>query len=382
MVQTPNSSDILTNTFLTETSCAAELYVTAVPASRAPAAAQAAGVCAGIHAALQAHDAWVMEERVFATSNALELICAARTRSYLPRAGGVRPLRIEIDPGTTGEIAGLQVHALCGVPKPEELCLDDLPTGRLIRIKDCGFLTLSAISSPEAGPPRAQAFRSFEKAEMLLKRAGGDFFSIARTWWWLKDICSWYGDFNQARSEFYSQRGLVGKAGRRHRLPASTGIGMRPANGAACALDVVAILARQDPTRCFDGAGNQQSAFNYGSAFSRVSRTATPGGETAFVSGTAAINNKGQSCHIGNAAAQIDDTVANVRAVLSDMQCRDAQVVQAIAYCKTPEVAQVWRAKQATVPWPVLTVLADVCRDELLFELEAAACPGARRANS
>ncbi|MCY3022152.1 MAG: Rid family hydrolase [Planctomycetota bacterium] len=380
MVATPTPVSGCIDVRTVKSSHAVELYILAAPTRPAPAADQAKETCAAISRVLQAHDAWIMEERVFASSNALEFICAVRSRTYAPRAGGVTPLRIEIAPGGAGEVAGIQVHAVCGTPQPEVLCLDEAPVGRVLRNKDAAFLTLSAITSPEAGAPEAQAFRSFEKAEQLLKQAGGDFFSVARTWWWLDRICSWYGEFNHARSAFFTQRGLLTGKPTTHRMPASTGIGMQPLGGPACALDVVAIIAPKEKTRCFNGAGNQHSAFNYGSAFSRVSRTNTPGGETVFVSGTAAIDAKGTTTHVGDAAGQIDDTIQNVCAVLKDMQCRDDDVVHAIAYCKTPEVEQVWNKTREKLGWPFITVLADVCREELLFEVEATACPGAKRA--
>jgi len=378
MTPTSTSATTLVQSFITESACAAELFITAVPTAPATAPNHAVALCGAVNEALRAHDAWIVEERVFGTAGSLELLCAARSRSYGPRAGNVRPLRIDIARTPLSDFGGIQVHAVCKTPRPEEIKLEGTPIGRILRQQDSSLVTLSAISSLEAGPPHDQAYRCFEKAESLLKQLGADFFSVARTWWWLNDICGWYGEFNRARGEFFKERGLIGKEGSKHRLPASTGIGMRPADEAACALDVVAILAPQDRTRCFGGAGNQRSAYDYGSAFSRAARTNTPGGETVFVSGTAAIDAKGATCHVGNAAGQIADTMDNVCAVLSDMKCRNEDVVHAIAYCKTPEVEQVWNSVRGKYGWPFITVPADVCREELLFEVEATACPGVR----
>ena len=67
-------------------------------------------------------------------------------------------------------------------------------------------------------------------------------------------------------------------------------------------------------------------------------------------------------------------TVDNVHAVLRDMHCGSADVVQAMAYCATPEVQQHFLALYADkLPWPCLTMLGDVCRDDLLFEIEVTA---------
>ena len=62
-----------------------------------------------------------------------------------------------------------------------------------------------------------------------------------------------------------------------------------------------------------------------------------------------------------------------MRAVLNEMQCRDEDVVQAIAYCKTTEIEKLFWSQWSDLVWPSLTVIADVCRDDLLFEMEATA---------
>ena len=72
---------------------------------------------------------------------------------------------------------------------------------------------------------------------------------------------------------------------------------------------------------------------------------------------------------------QIADTLTNVLSVLSDASCRGEDVVHAIAYCKTPEVERAFREISGTLPIPHLVAIADVCRDNLLFEVEATAMP-------
>jgi enamine deaminase RidA (YjgF/YER057c/UK114 family) len=357
-----------------------EIYISAVPLSAGPIEDQAQEICAGIGKVLRSYDAWVLEERVFATPLALPAVHAAREAAYGPRTLGVAPTTMATISGACGEIGGVQVHGVLGVQKPEVIALQNVPVGRLVRYGGQTCVSLSGILSPEAGEPGAQTARSFEKTAAILQQAGGTMLSVVRTWWWLKDICAWYDDFNKARRDFYAAHGLLSNGTQAQpRLPASTGIGMAPAGGGNCALDVMAVIGGSGKVEYHAGAGNQRSAYNYGSAFSRVARSRLPAGDAVFVSGTADIDPQGHSCHLGDAAGQILDTVENVRAVLRDMQCREDEVVQAIAYCKTPDVERVWNQARASLHWPVITVLADVCRDELLFELEATACPGMRR---
>jgi enamine deaminase RidA (YjgF/YER057c/UK114 family) len=217
-----------------------------------------------------------------------------------------------------------------------------------------------------------------EKAESLLLKYGIDFLSVPRTWMWLKDILSWYDEFNQVRNEFFTDRGLIGE-GTRQSMPASTGIGLGPSGGGDCAMDLMAILKPVDCTKYLQAGGKQQCALDYGSAFSRASKTDTSAGQTVFVSGTASIDADGATTNIGDAAGQIKATIENVQAVLADMHCVDEDVVHVIAYCKTTDVEKTFNSSfRDTLPWPWITVICDICRDDLLFEIEATAMPRKR----
>ena len=55
------------------------------------------------------------------------------------------------------------------------------------------------------------------------------------------------------------------------------------------------------------------------------------------------------------------------------MDCSDEDVVHVIAYCKTTEVEKVFNNYKKTLNWPWITVICDICRPDLLFEIEAAA---------
>jgi len=156
-------------------------------------------------------------------------------------------------------------------------------------------------------------------------------------------------------------------------MPASTGIGLYLIDGSRCALDLVAVLEPREATRYLQAVGRQQCALEYGSAFSRASVAITPAGETIFVSGTASIDASGATTHIGDAAGQVSTTIENVRAVLSDVNAGDEDVVQAVIYCKTPEVEKIFSDLKPSITWPYVTVTCDICRPDLLFEIEATA---------
>ena len=140
-------------------------------------------------------------------------------------------------------------------------------------------------------------------------------------------------------------------------------------------MDLAAVLEPADSIQYLSAVGKQQCALEYGSAFSRASKAITPAGTTVFVSGTASIDVTGATTNIGDAAGQINTTIENVRAVLKDMHCKDEDVVQVVAYCKTAEVEKIFNGVKDTIPWPWLTAICDICRPDLLFEIEATAMP-------
>jgi enamine deaminase RidA (YjgF/YER057c/UK114 family) len=140
-------------------------------------------------------------------------------------------------------------------------------------------------------------------------------------------------------------------------------------------MDLIAVIEPTDCTQYLQVTGKQHCALNYGSAFSRASKSIMPAGQTVFVSGTASIDANGATTHIGDAQGQINATIENVRAVLSEMQCSEKDLVQVIAYCKTTQVEKVFEAFRKALHWPLITVICDICRPDLLFEIEATAMP-------
>jgi enamine deaminase RidA (YjgF/YER057c/UK114 family) len=352
-----------------------EIYISAAPSEKAPIEEHAADIFSGISDILRSNKAYIFQERIFATQEVMDTITKARSDVYTKLDDGVAPSLLVQQEGLFGPIGGVQVHSIISEEKPEIVTLNETPCGRIVRLSDRAFLSLSSISDEQGEQANTHAQAMLEKAESALSKFGADFLSVPRTWMWLKDILSWYDEFNQVRNEFFTERGLIGE-GTRQSMPASTGIGLGPSGGGDCAMDLTAVLKPVDCTKYLQAGGKQQSALDYGSAFSRASKTDTPAGQTVYVSGTASIDADGETTNIGDAAGQIKATIENVQAVLADMHCVDEDVVHVIAYCKTTDVERIFNDSfRDTIPWPWITVICDICRDDLLFEIEATAMP-------
>jgi enamine deaminase RidA (YjgF/YER057c/UK114 family) len=178
--------------------------------------------------------------------------------------------------------------------------------------------------------------------------------------------------------------GLLGPGGQ-GQIPASTGIEGRSPRGAWCTLDLLALQARGGTSlrRKRLHSRRQNEATEYGSAFARAMEVALGDARYVFVSGTASIDDRGATVHAGDFERQAGKTLEAVAALLEDAGARFSDVGQATAFLANPCDARsfdriVERSELGGVP--LVTTVADVCRHDLLFEIDAlAVVPGSRR---
>lgn len=349
-----------------------ELYITARPQVAADAQTQAATLLNSVADVLRERGAHVLQERIFADPAAMETLSKTRAKAFADFDNGVEPTWLAVPPNSLGPVSGVLVHAVVGCGRPEVLSIAGKPSGRRVSMGSWTYLIGCNLQSDASQPPAGQARAMLDKAEALLSEAGGTLANVSRTWMWLGNILDWYDDFNRVRNELFKARGLLREGGA-GTLPASTGIGIGPWGHRCCTMDFCAVLGDQKPRFLLAG-GNQDAASKYNSAFSRAAVSATPAGKTVYVSGTAAIDAAGLTTHLGDIQGQIEDTIANVNAVLRNASCEPQDVVSAIAYCKTPQVERVFRNGWGSLlRGPYVVAIADVCRDNLLFEVEATA---------
>jgi chorismate lyase / 3-hydroxybenzoate synthase len=201
-----------------------------------------------------------------------------------------------------------------------------------------------------------------------------------RVWNYLADIngesggMERYRQFNlgRARAFEHSARGVAG------RVPAACAIGV--ASGPLS----IAFLAGATPLVTIENP-RQVSAFHYPAdygprapIFSRAALAYPPGQEFLFVSGTASIVGH-RSLHDGQVQAQAQEAMENVEAVLAEARAQSRSggfSPDALNYrvyvrhtADLPAVRSVMTARVGAAP--VLYVQADICRRELLVEVEA-----------
>ena len=98
-----------------------------------------------------------------------------------------------------------------------------------------------------------------------------------------------------------------------------------------------------------------------------------------FISGTASIAPDGVTAHVGDVEKQVALTMAVVEKILESRRMSWADVTRGIAYFKDIGEAAVlerYCRDQGLLDLPVVVSSADICRDDLLFEIELDAASG------
>ena len=185
-----------------------------------------------------------------------------------------------------------------------------------------------------------------------------------------------YRHFNSARQAAFAQCGRVATA----TVPAASALGSR----AGSPLSIYFIAARRTPVMIENP--RQVSAYRYPEQygahrplFSRACVMNARGGTNLFVSGTASIVGH-ETIHHGDVAAQTRETLTNISALLEEAnrKARPSRYtldsLKYKVYVRDPADLPAIAAELSAVldaDTPVVYLQADVCREELLVEIEA-----------
>jgi enamine deaminase RidA (YjgF/YER057c/UK114 family) len=341
---------------------------------------------AAIDALLRTRGCVPVQERVFGDLQALPALTRARARVVGDAAEwAVPPTCIEGAPVGRPGLAGIHVVGARGESRP--VAEGDRVYGRVVETASARLLGLSDVGRRAAGRllpgPAEDAGATLDAAADLLAREGFSFRDVARTWFYLRDILDWYGPFNAVRNAAFRRMGLMGPGGD-GQIPASTGIEGRNARGGWCALDLLALQPRAGSRFEMRRLHNrkQNEATEYGSAFARAMEVVLGDARYLLVSGTASIDGHGATVHAGDFETQTRFTLEAVEALLDGAGARLSDVCQATAFLANPCDGRAFARivdRSDLRSAPLVTTVADVCRADLLFEIDATAVVPLRR---
>jgi len=367
-------------------------YVTVTAEGPAPPESAAEDAYRRLGQALTRQGMEVLHERVFGSLDACESVLQGR-RTALSACGldgEVPATYVQGRPPWGSGFAGVSILAVRpGRAGSLEVVRDTggNACGRAWHTRGATFTYLQSMhgrgnDARTEGDREAEACRMFDLADEVLRRHGADYRDVRRTWLYVSDILSWYADLNRARSGRYEKFGLMPKDEaapcRSLLLPASTGIEGEAPTGAAVTMDLLATSL--DPQSGVEvrqlSNPRQKDAFAYGSAFSRGAFIRTPEAGWISFSGTAAIDAAGRSCFPGDFVAQMNMTLDLVATLLAQQGARLTDICNATIFLKKAEFAADCRRvlrRRGLEGLPGVVVVADICRDELLFEMDGTA---------
>lgn len=268
-----------------------------------------------------------------------------------------------------------QITAISGA-ETKPLYMDGHVIGTLFEDDYARYCTLGDLLPRDlALSPARQARSVFERMEQAIQLAGMDLSHIVRTWFFLDKILDWYPDFNKVRTCFFSERGMFDRF-----LPASTGVGTSNTAGAALVADVLLMKPKRDRISVREVRSPLQCpATQYRSSFSRAVEICGPNSRRLYISGTASISPNGETAHRGDMARQVALAMRVAEGILNQCDMNWSHVVRGTAYFKNIENQPVFDAylqEQQLPVLPVIAAAADICRDDLLFEIELDAATG------
>lgn len=364
-----------------------QIFISAAPSERYDAYQAAELIYGCVGDVLRETGAEIVHERLFGSLTAELAVMAARHEAL--SAGNIPPdgpvTYVQGHPPWGEGLAGVLVRAVSTVAGDDGIwTIEDagVPCGHSWCRNGNRFVVLQNLQGLASGDatvnsPAAQARRVIERADLLLKKHGATFRDVIRTWFYLSAILGWYGTFNSTRNAKYGAFGLVPLSDSEPLLlPASTGIQGDTPQGGACALDLLATLGAKDSKPLIKQMSNQlqEDAFRYGAAFSRGALIRESDVSLIQVSGTAAIDEAGASLYPGDIRAQIHCTMDRIEGLVDQEGGTLKDICAATAFVKRAKDAAVFQkiaADRGLAEFPGICVVADICRDELLFELDA-----------
>ncbi len=269
----------------------------------------------------------------------------------------------------------------------------------------------AAAGSVEPSEHRAygQAADAFEDLRSALAKADATFKDVARVWLYqggiteLEDGVERYRELNRARTDFFAdipfdQRDLIVGLPGRAVYPASTGIGT---TGRGLVTTCLALQTEREDVRLLPLENPlQTSSFDYPERYSvktpkfaRAMALRMGDHVTTWISGTASIV-QSETVHKGDVEKQTEQTLTNIERLIagdnfarlgwSDAGATLEDLAKVRVYVKRHEDYEKCRAvcERRLGRIPAIYAQADVCRPDLLVEIEGVAFSPVRKAGS
>ncbi len=370
--------EVLSGSF-TGASGVREVHLTLTPSRSAGFAAQLAWLEAAYAKALEHRNLGsetTVFHRIFCSDLPNQFDAVRRSRLYSSESAG-SPFAVSVveqPPALPARLSLWAYHLHDPSAAPEKRLCNDTLSVRRGALEHLWTTGLSAAGKADA---RAQTRRVFRRyTGRLRSRHCRLAHHAVRTWLFVRDVDSDYGDVALGRNDVFADEHLTADT----HFIASTGIGgggVRP--DARVIMDAYAIADLLPAQVHFLSALDHLCpTASYGVSFERATAIDYRDRRHVFVSGTASIDARGKILHPGRLLPQLDRALDNVAALLASGGAAFADMIQWIVYARDPadHAALRTRFKERFEDAPVIFATAPVCRPAWLVEIEGiAACP-------
>ncbi|TLX74305.1 hypothetical protein E9993_12505 [Labilibacter sediminis] len=194
-----------------------------------------------------------------------------------------------------------------------------------------------------------------------------------RTWLYIRDIDKMYGDVVEARKDFFYDNNLTEKT---HYIT-STGIEGKGNN--LCkdvCIDFYTVGGiKQEQIKHLHALDYLNPTYEYGVTFERGTSVTYGDRKHVFISGTASIDNKGNTIFLGDVNKQLIRLMQNIKALLADAEAQMGDIANMTVYLRDysdyDTVTKFFAVHFANIP--KLIVIGKVCRPNWLIEVECIA---------
>lgn len=333
----------------------------------------------------------VISQTVFLKNHADRPTC---DRLFAAHYAGGFPVTNYVDqPPCNG--AAVAIEAWCAGGKSVRVTRPQ-PQVAVVNHDDLSWIYCARMPRSTAAGVYQSALTGFAEIGNSLAGAAAAFDRVIRLWVYLGNITGQaapldrYMELNRARTVFYQDfefgRGTKQNGPCRIVYPASTGIGMA---GSDLAISSLALTtARPDVFLLPIENPGQTPAYRYPAVYSPASPkfvralALVIGREVVtWLSGTASILNS-ETQHIGDVHRQTEQAIDNIEQLIAPANYAAhglvgagaalQELAQVRVYVKRPQDYEICRdiCRRRLGPVPILYVAADVCRSDLLIEME------------
>jgi enamine deaminase RidA (YjgF/YER057c/UK114 family) len=219
----------------------------------------------------------------------------------------------------------------------------------------------------------------FEQCDYILRTLDFNPTDILRTWFYLNNINKNYITFNNARKKFFYQN-KIDYSDKANDLPASTGIEGKSLTGNSV-MQLTAMQGKKDlirKKRIYNKDQNEANGdqYQFSPTFSRAMLTDIPGLRELHISGTASIGKKGETMFTHEGIRQIETTLRYVNYLLKDAGMTPFDICEGTVFMKNKELHNDFVNICNKTKFPherLIPVITNICRDNLLFEIDAIA---------